>query len=78
MIKNFFENVVNHDILITKLEYCGVVGIFGELIKSYLSERHQRVLIKSRHYSNYVSALERIRYGVPQPVKGLAESTPVL
>jgi hypothetical protein len=41
-------------------------AIIGELIKSYLSDRHQRVLTKSRHYSNYVSAGERIRYGVPQ------------
>jgi hypothetical protein len=57
---------VNHDILMTKLEYYGVYGRFGELIKSYLSDRYQRVLTKLWHYSNYVSAWERIRYGVPQ------------
>jgi hypothetical protein len=59
-------NIVNHDILITKLEYYGVVGRFGELIKSCLSNRYQRVLTKSWHNSNHVSAWERIRYGVPQ------------
>jgi hypothetical protein len=32
---------VNHDVLITKLEYCGIVGRTGELIKSYLSNRYQ-------------------------------------
>jgi hypothetical protein len=59
-------DIVNHDILITKLEYYGVVGRFGELIKSYLRNRYQRVLTKSWHNSNYVSAWEMIRYGVPQ------------
>jgi hypothetical protein len=42
-------NTVNHDILIAKLEYYGIVGRTRELIKSYLSNRYQRVTIKSSH-----------------------------
>ena len=59
-------DTVNHNILINKLEYYGIVGRFGELIKSYLSNRYQRVITKSLQMTNYVSAWELIKYGVPQ------------
>jgi hypothetical protein len=38
-------DTVNHDILIAKLEYYGTVGRTCELLKSYLSNRYQRVTI---------------------------------
>jgi hypothetical protein len=60
-------DTVNHHILITKLEYYGIVVGFGDLIKSYLSNRYQRVIIiKPSHASNYVSAWELIKCGVVQ------------
>jgi hypothetical protein len=59
-------DTINHDILISKLEYYGIVGRTGELIKSYLSNRYQRVTIKSSHASNYISAWELVKHGVPQ------------
>jgi hypothetical protein len=59
-------HTVNHDILIAKLEYYGIVGRTRELIKSYLSNRYQRVTIKSSHASNYTSAFELVKHGVPQ------------
>jgi hypothetical protein len=37
---------VNHEILVSKLELYGIKGIFGTLIKSYLKDRYQRVIIK--------------------------------
>jgi hypothetical protein len=55
-----------HNILINKLEYYGIVGRDGELIKSYLSYRYQRVPLKSLYASNYVSAWELVKHGVPQ------------
>jgi hypothetical protein len=62
LIKAF--DTVNHDILITKLEYYGIVGKFGELVKSYLSNRYQRVIIKPLYASNYVSSWELVKHGV--------------
>jgi hypothetical protein len=59
-------DTVNHDILMTKLEYYGIVGKFGELIKSYLNNRYQRVIIKSLYVPNHVSSWELVKHGVPQ------------
>jgi hypothetical protein len=36
---------VNHDILLSKLEFYGIVGKAYALLKSYLKDRYQRVLI---------------------------------
>ena len=59
-------DIVNHDILISKLEYYGITGRSSELIKSYLSNRCQRVTIKTLHISNCSSAWELVKHGVPQ------------
>jgi hypothetical protein len=37
---------VNHNILLSKLEFCGISGKANNLIRSYLNNRYQRVLIK--------------------------------
>ena len=39
-------DTVNHEILLTELQYYGVRGIAHELMKSYLSERLQCVKIR--------------------------------
>jgi hypothetical protein len=38
-------NYVNRDILLSKLEFYGIVGNANALLKSYLKDRYQRVLI---------------------------------
>jgi hypothetical protein len=40
-------DTLNHEILISRLKYYGVIGIAGELIKSYLINRYQRVIIRN-------------------------------
>jgi hypothetical protein len=42
------------------------VGKFCELIKSYLNNIYQRVIIKSMNASNHVSSWELVKHGVPQ------------
>lgn len=47
--------VVNHDILLSKLEFYVGRGKINDLIKSYLKNRYQRVLMESK--DSYVSFL---------------------
>jgi len=46
---------VNCDILLCKLNFCGIRGPFHKLIKFYLTNRYQKVLIvgKSSYHSSY-------------------------
>ena len=53
---------VNHNILLTKLEFYGITGIAYKLIKSYLEGRYQRVVLNNNSYSNWCE----IKHGVPQ------------
>ena len=53
--------MVEHDILLTKLEHYGVRGLANDWFKSYLSDRKQFVSING-HYSN----LDSVLYSVPQ------------
>ena len=53
--------------MISKLEFYGIRGKFNELIKSYLNNRYQRILTRSKkscHSS--VSRWRKVRCGVPQ------------
>jgi hypothetical protein len=57
---------VEHKILLEKLEFYGVKGIFKTLIKSYLTGRYQRVVLAPASDSNNSSKLEINNSGVPQ------------
>jgi len=57
---------VNYRILLSKLEHYGIRGIFGALIKSYLTERHQRVALKDKTNTVNYSNWELVKHGVPQ------------
>jgi hypothetical protein len=57
---------IKHNILLPKLEFCGIVGIFNALVESYLKERYQRVLIDNRNTHNSTcSGWEKVMRGVP-------------
>ena len=60
-------NCVNHDILLSKLEFYGITGKANTLIKSYLGDRYQRVVIdiKDLHYSTSLD-WGKFKHGVPQ------------
>ena len=53
---------VNHNVLLPKLNYQGVTGIANDWFRSYLSERKQRVLIKSLFFQ---ADWETVTSGVP-------------
>ena len=59
-LKKAFDTV-NHDILLKKLELYGIKGQALNLLKSYLSNRHQMCQI-----GNFVSSEHLIKCGVPQ------------
>ncbi|PNF37508.1 hypothetical protein B7P43_G14331 [Cryptotermes secundus] len=56
---------VNHDILLTKLEFYGIRGIFLKLMKSYLEGRHQKVVLDNNS-PEASSNWGEIKHGVPQ------------
>ena len=56
---------VNHNILLTKLKYYGITGTTHKLIKSYLKDRYQRVILHNNS-SDSRSKWGKITHGVPQ------------
>ena len=54
-------DMVNHDMLLAKLEHYGVRGNSLKWFESYLSDRKQFV-----SYNNYHSSQQLVRCGVPQ------------
>ena len=56
---------VNHDILLNKLEFYGIRGRFLQLIKTYLQNRYQRVVLNN-NYTTSISDWGKITHGVPQ------------
>jgi len=56
---------INHNMLLTKLEFYGIIGITYKLIKSYLHGRCQRVVLNN-HSSSSCSNSGKITHGVPQ------------
>ena len=64
-IRKAFD-IVNHEILLAKLEYYGITGTPKKLIQSYLKDRYQKVLVTNNLNTETSSAWELIRHGVPQ------------
>jgi hypothetical protein len=56
---------VAHDLLIKKLEFYGVRGVYLELFISYVYDRKQRVELKTLN-SNNISRWCTVKPGVPQ------------
>ena len=57
---------INHNILLSKLEFYGITSRANNLTKSYLNYRYQRVLIKNKYSKNRFSEWGKIKQGVPQ------------
>jgi hypothetical protein len=57
---------VDHGILMSKMEFCSIIGKTYQLIKSYLSDRYQRVTIDNNVSTKYYSVWEMVCKGVPQ------------
>jgi hypothetical protein len=49
-LKKAFD-CVNHDVLLSKLKFYGIVRKANALLESYLHDRHQRVVINKRYSS---------------------------
>jgi hypothetical protein len=66
LLQKAFDSV-DHDILLSKLEFYGISGKFKELIKSCLTNRYQRVSITSKNSSHSsFSKWREVVCGVPQ------------
>jgi len=67
-LKNPKTDCVNHSVLLDKLEFYGIEGKFKDRIKSYLSDRHQKVILNNNNNnkSNSSSKWELIKNCVPQ------------
>jgi hypothetical protein len=56
---------VNYDILLPKMEFYGISSTVNNLTKSYLQNRHHRVLV-DYDYKKFYSQWETVTDGVPQ------------
>ena len=56
---------VNHNILLSKLEFYGITGVTYLLLKSYLKGRYQRVVLNN-YSSSSCSNWGETTHGVPQ------------
>jgi hypothetical protein len=57
---------MNHDLLLSKLQFYGVRGVTLHWLESYLFNRKQRVDLKSINLHNYTSGWDTVKCGVPQ------------
>jgi hypothetical protein len=58
---------VNHEILLAKLHFYGIRGVTADWFKSYLTNRRQKVEIKSSNATQNVSSdWGTLKHGVPQ------------
>jgi len=70
-LENAFD-YVNHKILLSKLEFCGITVNHYKLYKNYLTNRYQRTLLCNENYNITTSTWAKVEYGVP---KGLVFGT---
>ena len=59
-------NCVNHNTLLAKLEFYGISGTANQLMRSYLENRFQRVIIKDNMHFESTSTWVKMEHGEPQ------------
>jgi len=64
-LKKAFD-CVNHDILLSKLEFYGITNKANALIKSYLNDRYQRALVDNKYSNTTSCGWGLVKQGVPQ------------
>jgi hypothetical protein len=57
---------VDHEIVLGKLEFNGVKGSANNLIKLYLKDRYETVVIRNKSSNTYHSGWNKVIRGVPQ------------
>jgi hypothetical protein len=57
---------VNHEILLDKMKFYGMTGIAYKLMRSYLSNRYQRIQMKDMKSNKVISTWEHVKHGVAQ------------
>jgi len=57
---------LNHEILLSNMRFYGILDITNKLIKSYLRDGYQRVLLNIENSNKYFSEWEQLKHGVPQ------------
>ena len=56
---------MNHDILLTKLEFYGITGETFKLIKTYLQGSYQRVVLNNNYFTS-ISDWGELTHSIPQ------------
>jgi len=64
-LKKSFD-CVNHDILLSKLNYYGISGKANKLLESYIKDRYQRIVMNDKFSNKLTSEWKRVKHGVPQ------------
>ena len=64
-LENAFD-CVNHKILLSKLEFCGITGNRYKLYKTHLTSRYQRTLLCNENYNITTSTWAKVEYGAPK------------
>jgi hypothetical protein len=57
---------VNHNALLGKMNFYGILGLANKLMTSYLENRYQRIIMNDSKSNKVSSEWERVKYGVPQ------------
>jgi len=57
---------IDHDILLSKLNYYGISVKANELLKSYIKDRYQRVVMYDKFSNKLAPEWKQIKHGVPQ------------
>jgi len=57
---------VNHEFLLSKMKFYGILGTANKLIESCLRNRYQRVLVNSNNSNKALSEWVQVKHGVPQ------------
>ena len=57
---------VDHEILLSKLEFYGVTGVALKLMRTYIKNRYQRVVIRDNLHNKVSSQWVSVDHGVPQ------------